>query len=89
VITFALGVGLKVSALRENSSEKRDGRREVWDVNWWEKFANRREKSRQEPSSVDDGDDAKSWELERRWGQMSQEMEPSPVGLVELERSWG
>jgi hypothetical protein len=101
---------LEVSALRENSSEKRD-------VSWWEKFANRRgrianwwggtedrrgkganrrarianrrEKSQQGPSSADDGAPVGSLELERWRGQLFHGMELSPVGLWELERSWG
>jgi hypothetical protein len=86
VITFGLGAGLEVSALRENSSEKRD-------VSWWEKFANRRERIANWWGGTEDrrgkGANRRARIANRR--EKSQQGPSSaddgaPVGSLELER---
>lgn len=89
MITFGLGAGLEVSALRENSSEKRD-------VSWWEKFANRRERIANWWGGTEDrrgkGANRRARIANRR--EKSQQGPSSaddgaPVGSLELERWWG
>jgi hypothetical protein len=84
-----LGAGLEVSALRENSSEKRD-------VSWWEKFANRRGRI----ANWWGGNEDRRGKSANRRARIANRREKSqqgpssaddgaPVGSLELERWWG